>query len=51
MLVGVVVFDCYVFGVVWIYEGVWYDLDKGGESGVLCKYGNFNVLIIDIGIL
>ncbi len=32
-----------------IHEGAWYDPDKGGEPGALCKYGQPNVLTIDIG--
>lgn len=32
-----------------IHEGAWYDPDKGGEPWALCKYGNPNVLTIDIG--
>ncbi len=46
---GAVVSDRYAPGVARIHEGAWYDPDKGGEPGALCKYGNPNVLTIDIG--
>ena len=49
MLAGAVVSDRYAPGVARIHEGAWYDPDKGGEPGALCKYGNPNVLTIDIG--
>lgn len=32
-----------------IHEGARYDPENGGEIGALCKYGNPNVLTIDIG--
>ncbi|SUH33870.1 trimethylamine-N-oxide reductase [Salmonella enterica subsp. enterica] len=32
-----------------IHEGAWYDPDKGGDINALCKYGNPNVLTLDIG--
>lgn len=49
VLAGAVVSDLYSPGVVRIHEGAWYDPDNGGETGALCKYGNPNVLTIDIG--
>ncbi len=49
VLAGAVVSDRYAPGVARIHEGAWYDPDKGGEPGALCKYGNPNVLTIDIG--
>ncbi|MNW04762.1 Trimethylamine-N-oxide reductase 1 precursor [compost metagenome] len=32
-----------------IHEGAWYDPERGGVAGSLCKYGNPNVLTLDIG--
>lgn len=49
VLAGAVVSDFYKPGVVRIHEGAWYDPDKGGEINALCKYGNPNVLTLDIG--
>lgn len=49
VLAGAVVSDRYAPGVARIHEGAWYDPDKGGEPSALCKYGNPNVLTIDIG--
>ncbi|AKH90247.1 Trimethylamine-N-oxide reductase 1 precursor [Edwardsiella tarda] len=49
VLAGAVVSDRYVPGVIRIHEGAWYDPDRGGVAGALCKYGNPNVLTLDIG--
>ncbi|MEY0982988.1 molybdopterin dinucleotide binding domain-containing protein, partial [Providencia alcalifaciens] len=49
VLAGAVVSDLYTPGVVRIHEGAWYDPTKGGEINALCKYGNPNVLTLDIG--
>ncbi|MEY0604372.1 molybdopterin dinucleotide binding domain-containing protein, partial [Providencia huaxiensis] len=49
VLAGAVVSDLYSPGVVRIHEGAWYDPTKGGEINALCKYGNPNVLTLDIG--
>ena len=49
VLAGAVVSDLYVPGTIRIQEGAWYDPDKGGVIGAMCKYGNPNVLTIDIG--
>ncbi|WP_395755986.1 trimethylamine-N-oxide reductase TorA [Edwardsiella ictaluri] len=49
VLAGAVLSDRYVPGVIRIHEGAWYDPDRGGVAGALCKYGNPNVLTLDIG--
>lgn len=49
VLAGAVVSDLYTEGVARIHEGAWYDPTKGGEINSLCKYGNPNVLTLDIG--
>ncbi len=49
VLAGAVVSDRYAPGVARIHEGAWYDPDKGGDINALCKYGNPNVLTLDIG--
>ncbi len=49
VLAGAVVSDRYAPGVARIHEGAWYDPDKGGDLNALCKYGNPNVLTLDIG--
>ena len=36
-------------GVVMLEEGAWYDPDKPGEVGALCKHGNINVVTLDKG--
>jgi trimethylamine-N-oxide reductase (cytochrome c) len=36
-------------GVVMLQEGAWYDPDKPGEAGALCKHGNINLVTIDKG--
>jgi len=36
-------------GVVMLQEGAWYDPDKPGEAGAMCKHGNINVVTIDKG--
>lgn len=49
VLAGAVISDRFMPGVIQIYEGAWYDPDRGGVAGALCKYGNPNVLTLDIG--
>lgn len=49
VLAGAVVSDRYAPGVARIHEGARYDPDKGGDLNALCKYGNPNVLTLDIG--
>jgi trimethylamine-N-oxide reductase (cytochrome c) len=49
VLAGAVVSDRYSPGVIRIHEGAWYDPERGGVAGTLCKYGNPNVLTLDIG--
>lgn len=49
VLAAAVVSDLYTSGVARIHEGAWYDPAKGGEINSLCKYGNPNVLTLDIG--
>ena len=36
-------------GVVVLHEGGWYDPDKPGEPGALCKHGNINLVTSDGG--
>ncbi|NCB55817.1 MAG: trimethylamine-N-oxide reductase TorA, partial [Epsilonproteobacteria bacterium] len=48
ILAGAVVTDDVIEGVVCIYEGVWYDPEKPGAVGSLCKNGSPNLLTIDI---
>ncbi|HHK75260.1 MAG TPA: trimethylamine-N-oxide reductase TorA, partial [Rhizobiales bacterium] len=36
-------------GVVMLQEGAWYDPDKPGEVGAMCKHGNINLVTIDKG--
>lgn len=49
VLAGAVVTDRIRPGVVMLQAGAWYDPDKPGEVGALCKHGNINVLTIDEG--
>jgi trimethylamine-N-oxide reductase (cytochrome c) len=49
ILVGVKVTDDARPGVVRVYEGGWYDPLEPDKVGSLCKYGDVNVLSIDIG--
>ncbi len=48
ILAGAVVTDDIREGVVNIYEGVWYDPEKPGVVGSVCKNGSPNLLTIDI---
>ncbi|NLC28658.1 MAG: molybdopterin guanine dinucleotide-containing S/N-oxide reductase [Campylobacteraceae bacterium] len=48
ILTGAVVTDDMIEGVVNIYEGVWYDPEKPGIVGSICKNGSPNLLTIDI---
>jgi trimethylamine-N-oxide reductase (cytochrome c) len=36
-------------GVIRVNEGGWYDPQEPGKAGSLCKYGDVNVLTVDIG--
>jgi trimethylamine-N-oxide reductase (cytochrome c) len=36
-------------GVVVLHEGAWYDPEKPGETGAMCKHGLINVLTLDKG--
>lgn len=49
VLAGAVVSDRYSPGVIRIHEGAWYNPEHGGVIGALCRYGNPNVLTLDIG--
>ncbi len=49
VLAGAVVSDRYKTGVIRLHEGAWYDPVWGGEHAGLCRYGNPNVLTLDIG--
>ena len=36
-------------GVVRMQEGAWYDPAEPGKAGTLCRHGDVNVLIPDVG--
>jgi len=36
-------------GVICVHEGAWYDPDKPGEVGAMCKHGNVNLVTLDKG--
>ncbi|VAW20297.1 Trimethylamine-N-oxide reductase, TorZ [hydrothermal vent metagenome] len=48
-LAGAIVTDRIRQGVVMLQEGAWYDPDKPGEVGAMCKHGNINVVTLDKG--
>ena len=48
-LAGAVVTDRIRRGVVQLATGAWYDPERPGEIGSLCKHGNVNVLTLDKG--
>ncbi len=48
-LAGAIVTDRIRKGVVMLQEGAWYDPDKPGEAGAMCKHGNINLVTIDKG--
>lgn len=49
LLAGAIVTDRIRQGVVMLQEGAWYDPDKPGEIGALCKHGNINLVTLDKG--
>ena len=49
LLAGAIVTDRIRTGVVMLQEGAWYDPDKPGEVGALCKHGNINLVTMDKG--
>ena len=49
LLAGAVLTDRVRQGVVVLHEGAWYDPDKPGEIGALCKHGNINLVTSDEG--
>jgi trimethylamine-N-oxide reductase (cytochrome c) len=49
LLAGAIVTNRIRPGVLMLEEGAWYDPDKPGEPGALCKHGNINVLTLDKG--
>lgn len=49
LLAGAIVTDRVRPGVVMLQEGAWYDPDKPGEVGALCKHGNINLVTMDKG--
>ena len=49
LLAGAIVTDRIRQGVVMLQEGAWYDPDKPGEAGALCKHGNINLVTLDKG--
>ena len=48
-LAGVVVTDRMREHVICVHEGAWYDPDKPGEIGAMCKHGNINTVTLDKG--
>jgi trimethylamine-N-oxide reductase (cytochrome c) len=49
VLAGAVVTSRVRAGVVVLHEGAWYDPEKAGETGTMCKHGLINVLTLDKG--
>lgn len=49
ILVGAKVSDAVMPGAIQIYEGGWYDPLDPSEEGTLDKYGDVNVLSLDVG--
>lgn len=49
ILAGAKVTDNIRPGVIRVNEGGWYDPQEAGKPGTLCKYGDVNVLTVDIG--
>ncbi|WP_413875202.1 molybdopterin dinucleotide binding domain-containing protein [Albidovulum sp.] len=49
LLAGAIVNDRIRQGVVRRQEGAWYDPDRPGEVGAMCKHGNINVVTLDKG--
>jgi len=49
VLAGAKVTDAIRPGVIRINEGGWYDPAEPGKPGTLCKYGDVNVLSVDMG--
>ncbi len=48
-LAGAVVTEAVMAGVVRMCEGAWYDPEKPGKIGAMCKHGDVNTLTIDRG--
>jgi trimethylamine-N-oxide reductase (cytochrome c) len=49
LLAGAWVTDRVRPGVVAVHEGAWYDPDRPGEAGAICKHGNVNTVTMDKG--
>lgn len=49
LLAAAVITDRIRERVILIHEGAWYDPDKPGEVGAMCKHGNVNLLTLDKG--
>ena len=49
ILAGAVVTNAILEGAVRMQEGAWYDPTEPGEPGTLCRHGDVNVLIPDVG--
>jgi len=49
VLAGAIVTNRIRPGVAVLEEGAWYDPDKPGEVGAMCRHGNINVLTLDKG--
>jgi trimethylamine-N-oxide reductase (cytochrome c) len=49
ILAGAKVTDAIRPGVIRVNEGGWYDPAEGGKPGTLCRWGDANVLTVDVG--
>ncbi len=49
LLAGAVLTDRIREGVICVHEGAWYDPDKPGQVGAMCKHGNVNLVTLDKG--
>ncbi len=49
LLVSAVITDRIREGVILVHEGAWYDPDKPGAIGAMCKHGNPNLVTLDKG--
>ena len=49
LMAAAVITDRIREGVILVHEGAWYDPDKPGEIGAMCKHGNVNLVTLDKG--
>ncbi len=49
LMASAVITDRIREGVILVHEGAWYDPDKPGEIGAMCKHGNVNLVTLDKG--